>query len=438
MLHLPLEILGLIFESLVHDVQRRFRTAKTDVQNVYGLLLVSATVRALVEPMLYRKILRPSNRRLRVLCCTMIKRPEVAAMVKEAHLEEGEPDWRDDFGAGEDEEDLLDEELNSLDSSDSSQSSNEDENEVSLDEDQDLLVDLDFESLDAAAELVKSRFQTNGERIRARLEPDCLDRIEISNAHAMKWALLLQLTNLTTLTLKARSSEFASMAMLLHLPNLEELNFSIDIPRGSYWDEEFVPADEILESIISSTNRLKSLQWDDISGSSAFPVRHDAPKLKQILERHAAPTLEYLSVQCGMEDELGIRSEHHCVEIQECLGSMQNFTELKVLSVQWEVLLGRPGEGPRLKDVLPPQLEKLYCDTKTDYYGCGITDRVWNDDECLAEFEDLALAEPDDPRLASLNSVGLCMATRCNFTGSGAPNFDIGILGKSRIKFGWL
>ncbi|KAL4780748.1 hypothetical protein BJX76DRAFT_360587 [Aspergillus varians] len=422
--YLPVEILSLIFTSLIDDLLGAINPLrKNGVRDAYGLLLVSRSVRAIVEPILYRTISEPTDRRLRVLFRSMNLRPELAAMVREIDLAEDGLTWSEDEGEDEDDED---------------EDSSSDEYRPSPD----IQNPSRSEIADAAGKLLKNKFETNGERIQS-LEQDCLEKIKKFNPHAMRWALLSQLSNLTSLMLTARSGSFAIMAMLLRLPRLEQLSFTNWVGTRKHWEEDFPPED-ILESIISSTKRLKYLKWEVRSGSCSFPLKHDTPKLKQIIERHAAGTLEHLEIVCGLSDERDWYIGQECIgiDIDGGFGSMLNFTNLASLYIQLEVLLGKPEDEIRLKDVLPPQLQHF---TGFSLPGCHWQrepGRIWEEEDYLPQFEELAAAAKHDQRLASLQSVQI-HRTRNEVSGYCSPgpgrsgDYEDGILGHSRIRFGW-
>ncbi|KAL4919962.1 hypothetical protein BDW62DRAFT_178130 [Aspergillus aurantiobrunneus] len=96
-IHLPVEVLSLIFTNLIDDL---FKTVypfeKKSVQDTYRLLLVSRSIRSIVEPMLYRNIKHPSDRRARALCRTMNSRTELVAAVRKIDINEEDGTWGED------------------------------------------------------------------------------------------------------------------------------------------------------------------------------------------------------------------------------------------------------------------------------------------------------------------------------------------------------
>jgi hypothetical protein len=252
---------------------------------------------------------------------------------------------------------------------------------------------------------------------------------------AIQWALLVQLSNLTSLRLEINRGKLAQMAILLRLPRLENLDFIIAVGGEGYWSGD-VSSEETLESIISSTNQLKSLRFENIDGSCYSPKQHDAEELREILDRHAE-TLEDLDIVCGMDDEGDWRMPQECVDIVGCFGSMKHFTQLTSLSVQLEVLLGRPAENQhRLKDVLPPNLCELTLLNLADYHGHE-HDRVWEDEHCIPHFEELARAAEDDQSFTSLQSVRMHLTRKDEFNPARSGEYEESVLAQSRIDFSW-
>jgi hypothetical protein len=411
---ISLEILELIFSNLVHDLleEKKVREARK-------LRLVSKSVQKVVDRFLYRKIEVPSgpSRMVQRFCDAMIERRRIAPWVQEVSLEQT------------DEEDREESEEEPEEESDSGGPAAdpkpvEEFRKVSH-----------ADKLAAAKELLKSKFRANGQRIHS--EEDWIKRL--SDRDIVKWAFMLQLPNLVTLTLETRKGRFAETATLLRLPRLQNLTLTIDVgPEGKYTAD--VPFEEVLESIISSTDRLKSLAYEDKTGSCSFPKTHNAPKLKRILDKHAAQTLEYLDIALAMNDEKDWRLPQEYTDISGCFGSMQNFIKLEELYIQFEVLLGRPEASQhRLKDVLPADLKVLTCVSIYDYHGNDpVNDGpVWAEPGYLPHFTELAEAAEDSQRFASLDSVKVDRYRKDEFNPPQSGNYVDGVLGRSRISFGW-
>jgi hypothetical protein len=229
------------------------------------------------------------------------------------------------------------------------------------------------------------------------------------------------------------------MGMFLRLSFLEELDFTVAALADytEYATNDAIPPEEILESIISSTKRLKSLTYEDGSGSCSFPVRHDASRLKDILDEHAADTLVYLSIVLCNNDEKYWRMEQEFSDIDGYFGSMTNYTKLTELTIQFEVLLGRPENDLRLKDVPPPQLESFTGFSLPDYHGQEDTDRIWAEKDYLQQFQELAEVAEDGKTFASLDSANVYVSREDSFSSYRTGLYEDGILGWSRIVFGW-
>ncbi|KAL5343718.1 hypothetical protein BJX70DRAFT_393772 [Aspergillus crustosus] len=417
--HLPLEIISMIFNFLADELLggiHLFR--KQDVGSAFELLLVSRAVRAILKPILYRKIKDPGNNRVRVLCRTM----NWDLLWDDGDTDEEEDD--DDESEEEEEEEDGDSEYEGDDEAFEPQPKTKNKNNP------------EAKVAKATANSLRAKLEDGDDYL--SIKQDCLRRLEYSNEYTRKWTLLLQLPNLKSLSLTAHSAIFANMGMFLHLPLLEELELAVTFLAGEteYATSDAVPPEEILKSIISSTRRLRSQTYEDGSRSSSFPVKHDASRLKEILDEHAG-TLEYLSIVLCNNDEKDWRMEQEFSDIDGYLGPMTNYTKLWGLSIQLEVLLGRPEDDLRLKDILPPQLQRFTGLSLPDYHGQEDADRVWAEEVYLQQFRELAEVAEDRKTFTSLESVGMYISRKDTFSSYKIGLYEDGILGQSRIVFGW-
>ncbi|KAL3435924.1 hypothetical protein BDV09DRAFT_166473 [Aspergillus tetrazonus] len=439
-IHLPLEIYTCIFKHLLAD-ERDCR------QHAFKLRLVSKTIRAIIDPLLDRRLGSPSDRAVEILCHRMIAQPRLGARAEQICLEEDE-------GAENSEDEFEDEE----------EDEEEDEDEDGSDSDSNLKAEVrqkakrDREVIIAAAEAIKRAFESDpASRYSQALEKNDLNWLTRSTLKTRKWILLFQLSNLKSLALTARTDKFTNMALFLRLPYLEELDFAVLAPgvdSDAHSAIDYVPPVEILETIISSTSRLRSLRFEDMSGTCFRPVLHDAPKLKRILEQHAAATLTYLSICLTNNDEKDWRMEQEFSDIKGYFGSMKSFTRLQGLVMQLEVLLGTPSDGLRLKDVLPTQLRYFTGLNLPDLQGAEDSHRLWGEKDYLLQFQDLAEAAIDGQHLPWLKSVKMHLnrkdyfrvyedgPKKGQFTDSSScdcdPRIDFRLLAESRIYFGWV
>ncbi|KAL4749740.1 hypothetical protein BDW72DRAFT_213890 [Aspergillus terricola var. indicus] len=437
--HLPVEIYTCIFKYLLADEW-------DGRQQAFKLRLVSKTIRTIIDPLLDRILGSPSDRAVEILCHKMIAQPGLGARVEQICLEEDEGAENSEEEIEEDEED--DDEDEDDDDED------EDENEDGLDSDADpeaeirRMAERDREMIIAAAETIKRTFESDPTSKYSRaLAKNDLNWLTRSTLKTRKWILLFQLSNLRSLALTARTDKFTNMALFLRLSCLEELDFAVLAPgqdSPAYAAINYVPPDEILETLLSSTNRLRSLKFEDMSGTAFRSVQHDAPKLKRILEQHAAATLTYLSICLTNNDEKDWRMEQEFSRIKGYFGSMKNFTRLKGLIMQLEVLLGMPSDGLLLKDVLPAQLRFFTGLNLPNSYGMNDSDRHWNEDDFMPQFHDLAEAAMDGQHLVYLKSVKMHLS-RKNYFGAtfdwpkkGRYDDNDELLANSRIYFGWV
>jgi hypothetical protein len=422
-IHLPLEINTQIFNILLDDLYD-----PEHPQEAFKLRLISKSIQGILDPVLYRKIKTPSDNGVRILCRTVIPRPQLAARVEEIHLEEGEWSESDDEEEDEKVEENTDTESDS--GSDSSEYSDSKVQRARRREELKLLA--------GAADHLKDRF-TSDPSLSLALKKNDLSWLTRSTHKTRKWLLLFQLSNLKSLTLETHTDTFTNMALFLRLPRLEELDFAVLAPALSR--HNYAPPEEILESIIRHTDRLKFLRFEDMSGTVCSPVQHDAPKLKRILEQHVADTLTYLSICLCNNDEKDWREEQEFSYITGHFGSMKKFTRLKGLVMQLEVLLGKTNDndGLRLKDVLPSQLEYF---TGLNLPGYD-SDRIWHEEHYISQFEDLAEAVMRDGQVfPSLESVKMHLHRKDYFHShkecTMKKQYNDGVLGDSRIYFGFV
>jgi hypothetical protein len=286
-IHLPLEIHARIFSYLLDDLYDSERP-----QEAFNLRLISKSIKAILDPILYRNLNSPSYDGVHILCRTIIPRPLLAAQVEEIDLEE------DDGSSDGEEEDEEEEEENT----DADSDSGSDSGEYSYSKVQQARRREESKLLVGAADRLKDKFTSDPSYSRA-LEKNDLSWLARSTRKTRKWLLLFQLSNLKSLTLVTHTDTFTNMALFLRLPRLEELDFAVLTPGvNSPSCQNYAPPEEILESLIRHTDQLKYLRFEDMSGTVCFPVQHDASKLKRVLEQHAADTLTYLSI-CLCNDD---------------------------------------------------------------------------------------------------------------------------------------
>ncbi|GFF54741.1 hypothetical protein IFM58399_09904 [Aspergillus lentulus] len=424
-IHLPLEIYTQIFNVLLDDLYDPERP-----QEAFKLRFISRSIQGIVDQVLYRIIKSPSYTGVNILCRTIIPRPRLAARVEEIHLEEDEEAESDEEDEG---------------NTDPDSDSGSDSNEYSDSKVQRALRIEESKLLAGAADHLKNKFTSDPSHSLA-LEKNDLSWLARSTRKTRKWLLLFQLSNLKSLTLETHTDTFTNMALFLRLPRLEKLDFAVLAPGPDGPScHNYAPPEEILESIIRHTDQLKSLRFEDMSGTVFFPVQHDAPKLKRILEQHAADTLTYLSICLCNNDDKDWRQEQEFSYIRGLFGSMKKFTKLKGLVMQLEVLLGKPSEndGLSLKNVLPSQLEYFTGLNLPDYHGAEDSDRIWDEGQYIPQFEDLAeAAMGDDRAFPSLKSVKMHLHRKDYFSSYGEclmkGQYNDGALGDSQIYFGFV
>ncbi|KAL4981708.1 hypothetical protein BDW68DRAFT_196157 [Aspergillus falconensis] len=425
--HLPVGIYACILRYLLgdlYDPENDDELVEKGRQEAFKLRLVSKTVRGILDSWLYRKLWCPPDRAVEILCHTMIAQPGLGAWAEQIYVEE-------DQGGEHSEEEEED-----------------DEDEAEDDPDLEIrqLARKRREVIIAAAETIKRTFQSDpSSRYSQALEKNDLNWLTRSTVKTRKWILLFQLSKLKSLTLKTHTDKFTNMALFLRLPCLEELDFAVLAPGHdgpAHAADNYAPPEDILGTIISSTSQLKSLKFEDMSGTAYQPVQHDAPRLKRILEQHAAATLTYLSICLTNNDEKDWRMEQEFSHIKGYFGSMEKFTRLQGLVMQLEVLLGRPSDGLRLRDVLPAQLQYFTGLNLPDYHGTEDTDRLWKEEDYLQQFQNLAGAAMDGRHFASLKSVKMHLDRKDHFNDTfdwpRKGQYDDGILADSRIYFGWV
>ncbi|KAL4756783.1 uncharacterized protein BDW70DRAFT_172099 [Aspergillus foveolatus] len=283
-------------------------------QHAFKLRLVFKTIRAIIDPLLDRLLGSPSDCAVEILCHRMIAQPGLGARVEQICLEEDE-------GAENSEDEIEDEE--------------EDGDEDNPDSDSNIKAEIR-----RMAERDREGNNCSSRSHQTRIRKNDLNWPTRSTLKTQKWILFFQLSSFKSLALMTRTDKFTNMALFLRLPYLEELDIAVMVPgqdSNAHSAINYVPPVEILGTIISSTSRLRSLKFEDMSRTCFRPVTHDAPKLKRIIEQRAAATLAYLSI-CEFS------------HIKGYFGSMKSSTRLQGLAMQLEVLLGTPSDGLRLKD----------------------------------------------------------------------------------------
>ncbi|KAL3461209.1 hypothetical protein BJX64DRAFT_261504 [Aspergillus heterothallicus] len=382
-IQLPFEILASVLrfrlEEILADIdhQRSYQlygSARRSSKEALDLLLVSKFTSEALEHILYRRITEPSDDHVRVLCRKMITRPSLAHQVEEITLGEGLHEDQEEEQEG-------------------------------------------GTAVTTPAETLERKFQSDTKYSRALGRND-LETLKRPTIFAAKWVLLLQLPNLRTLTLRAHTGKFANMALLLRLPRLEKLDFSIKVPcpESDYaLHSNDVPAVEVLASILSSTTKLTWLKWEDMSGSSSHPVKQKVFRVKHILDQHAANTLQHLSICFSNSCEVRLGGDKELCHTQGHFGSMHNFTKLETLEIQLEVLLGSAADSRwRLRDVLPLQLRHFNGLALPGYYGLDDL-RAWGPEHYTPQLYDLKAAIAQGENVAKLASAAMQMRSGMRF-----------------------
>ncbi|CEL08549.1 hypothetical protein ASPCAL11698 [Aspergillus calidoustus] len=360
------------------------------VNEAFSLLRICRSVRATLEPVLYRSIREPPMHKrlggyrsytlwIQLLCRTMITRPSLAAQVHAITInsysfqrELGETEGNDE--------------------------------------------DFSWHDLLAAeTERLERKFRAS-EEYAVALEKNNLDALKRPSVFAWKWVLLFQLTNLKALSMNHGTPAPANMLILVRLPLLEKLALRVEESyQRSCFNVQLSPAVsrvaapvpvqplDILESVLSSTRCLKSLKFWHVVGCSAEPIQQDAARLKRILDPHAH-TLQYLNIR--VSNSLNDDDEYpgHYSNVKGSLGCLQHFTKLNRLVIQLELLLGKPRDNIRLRDVLSSQLRSFVCFNLNNERG----KRLWKGRNYVPQFQEIA-EDAADGRFPQLTSVEMCL-----------------------------
>jgi hypothetical protein len=317
-----------------------------------------------------------------------------------------------------------------------------------------------------AAEQLIQKFNTETTTTyRRALEENDLTWLTRLNRKTRLWILLFHLPNLHHLTLTARTDTFANMSLFLRLPRLEHLDFSVLGPGPDFRTQENYASPTMLEGIISSTDNLRYLKFEDGIGAVFAPVEHDVTRVKDVLERAGcAERLEYLSLVFSNNHERDWREEQEFSYLEAYFGSMRYFTKLRGLAMQLDALIGKPNEDPNLlRDVLPEQLEHFTGISMQDYSQPDEAETLWEEDYSIPQFRDLALAatesvsdgsdaaadeDNDGKRLRFPNLTSVKMhrhrkdrfytSSEAQMWGCYSDDDPRGVLGDSRIYFGWV
>jgi hypothetical protein len=260
------------------------------------------------------------------------------------------------------------------------------------------------------------------------------------------------------------------MSLFLRLPRLEHIDFSVLAPGPDFRTQEnYASPAEMLEGIIRSAENLRYLKFEDGTGTVFQPVEHDVTRVKDVLERAGcAEKLEYLSLVFSNNHERDWREEQEFSYLEGSFGSMRHFTKLRGLAMQLDALIGKPDEDPDLlRDVLPEQLEHFTGISMQDYSQPDEAETLWEEDHLIPQFQDLALAATESglddesadadadlnmdgkekrTRFPNLTSVKMhrhrkdrfYTSSEAQMWGGYAEDDPTGVLGDSRIYFGWV
>ncbi|KAE8388191.1 hypothetical protein BDV23DRAFT_185677 [Aspergillus alliaceus] len=395
-LRLPWVILLLVFEDLAADLRKQKL-----IKDLRNLLFVSRNTRERVEPFLYEEFhlegdydgppgSDPRNAvdsTSPLLCRTLLTRPELGKYVKNISMEQSQVTPMD-------------------------------------------LKYWDYEYCSSEEELESPFRPAELDAARAFLETNF--RPDEAKDH---WLQAIKDPN--------DVGQAAMQATFLQLPYLEELSLTIDMGYEGNWNEDSLEdPEDILESILSGTQKIKKLVFDHYRNVCA-PTIFDGNNLKRILDHHVSETVEDLSITLSLSDPKDWRFPQEYARHTGVFGSMTHFTELRTLSIQLELLLGEPWANPRhLKDVLPNQLQSLTCFSLHSYSRHDDDGRIWKRESCVPEFQLLANAAHDEFTFPSLYEVDLVVYRNDDFNKYSGVTDSSGTfkeegLADSRIAFSW-
>ncbi|KAF5864618.1 hypothetical protein ETB97_007176 [Aspergillus alliaceus] len=406
-MYLPWKLVVLIIKDLALALLEEGR-----ISDVCDLLLVSRGARRVLEPLIYEEIHTDGNylllrddqkatdARSPLLCRAILSRPELGAFVKVFSLEESEVSWSDAESVSSSEEPLL-----------------------------------GPGELDAARSFVENKFSP------IEFKKQWLEKITDMDEAAMQGLVLCQLPYLVSLTLKVHSGMFGHIGTFLRLPCLERLSFIVDMGNWKPWNNPFEQPEDILEHILSGTRKVKELVFED-NRNVYNSVTFNASKLKRILDQYVSQTVEDLSIVLTMNDERDWRLPQEFTRLSGVFGSMTHFTKLKRLSIQLELLLGRPSSNLyHLKDVLPDQLQHLTCFSIYPYDGAD-EERIWDSENYIPQFRMLANVARESGKFPLLSRVYMDRYRKDDFNKySGhqpsSGEFTDDVLANSRVTFSW-
>ncbi|KAB8078115.1 hypothetical protein BDV29DRAFT_166921 [Aspergillus leporis] len=418
---LPWEILFLVFENLAANLLEQ-----DHIKDLRNLLFVSKIVQKRVEPFLYEEFhlegdydgppgsepRKAMDSTSPLLCRTILTRPELGGYVKKISMEQSQVTPLD------------------LQCWDYGYDSSEEEPEPPFRP----------AELDAARAFMEGKFRPD--KAKDHWLQTIKDPNEVGQA-AMQGLLLCHLPNLASLTLTLHSGMFGHIGTFLQLPYLEELSLTIDMGDENDWSKDSLEEPEdILESILSGTQKIKKLVFDHYRNVCA-PIIFDGANLKRILDHHVAETVEELSITLSLSDRKDWRMPQEYARHTGVFGSMTHFTKLQTLSIQLELLLGEPWANPHhLKDVLPNQLQSLTCFSLHSYSRHDDDGRIWDWESCFPEFQFLANAAQDGLAFPSLDQVDLVAYRNDDFNKYSGYHDSSGTfkeegLADSRIAFSW-
>ncbi|KAJ0413323.1 hypothetical protein BJY00DRAFT_319897 [Aspergillus carlsbadensis] len=232
-----------------------------------------------------------------------------------------------------------------------------------------------------------------------------LDALKRPSVFAWKWVLLFQLTTLKALSMVHSTPAPANMLMLRSC-------FHIQLSPALSRDAAPVPVQplDILESVLSSTRCLKSLNFSHLVGCFAEPGQQDAARLKRILHSHAH-TLQYLNIRASNSRNDDDEYPDHYSNVKGSLGCLQHFTKLNRLEC-------------------PALAAPVFVGSNLDNDNGT---RLWQGRHYVPHFQELA-EDAADGHFPQLTSVEMCLDKDQSGDGD-PPGFSGGAFDGSRTSF---
>ncbi|PGG98980.1 hypothetical protein AJ80_09435 [Polytolypa hystricis UAMH7299] len=220
-----------------------------------------------------------------------------------------------------------------------------------------------------------------------------IDELKKGSVDILTALLLSRLKNLKTLKVILDLGRLPRLIPLMHLPSVQEISITRrslvgNALKSDFIHDEFRHDGKLVDILLRAAPNIRNFELFSLHRRSEFSVPYFNPtELGRALRHHDHSRIEELSIKFYLPAE-------NMVEVTERLAPIDCFkqwTGLKRLKIQLEILLGMPSTSLRLSEVLPPKLEELqiFCNALPMVRH---VEPIWSELECLGQIRELAMA----------------------------------------------